>query len=143
MSRSIAIAAALAALLTGCVNVEYSWLVVEVDGTVVAPEAGAITVEFHHLKQGEGALAHPLGWIDEIAIDGPGAFAHELTYPEHDGTGLAVYAWQDVDGDGVFCAPGADDELAGAESVLEFPAFEASVAITLSPACAGPERFFD
>ena len=143
MSRSLAIVGVVCALLTGCLNDDFAWLIVDIDGWIDAPDPdAAVTIEFHHAHQGSGALGHPLGWIDEVEVT-PAAFTHQLRYPEHAGEGLVLYAWQDVDGDGAFCAPGSDPERSGAVEVTEFPAFEVSVDLALVAACAGPERLTD
>jgi len=140
-SFSLLIVTALLSLsLAGCLNNEFSFLRIEVNGTIESPQEGAIFIEFHHMQQGEGELGHPLGLIEEIQTAGPGAFDHVLDYPEHAGEGLLVYAWQDTDGDEVFCGLGAPDELSGASGINEELDFEETVHVLLESVCLGPER---
>ncbi len=139
MSR---LAIALTLLLAGCVNGDLVLQVIDVSGDVASPESGDVHLELHHAERGDGELAHPLGPIDALTLDSPGPFEHELLYPSSEGRGLVVYAWQDLDGDGVLCAPGADPEPVGAAWFDEIPedAFALSVELTLDVECLGPER---
>ncbi len=130
-------------LPAGCINADVELLEIDVSGTVDAVPGAPVHLEFHHAERGEGALSYPLGWIDDDALDAPGAFGHELLYPTGDGTGLVVYGWQDLDGDGLLCAIGQDAELAGAVLVTDgVPDFdEPDVVLDLDTPCVGPERF--
>lgn len=130
----------LALLTGGCLNEDLVFLTIEVEGTVLSSELGPVFVEFHHAQQGEGELAHPLGWIDGLELDAPGGFSHLLDYPQHRGAGLFVTAWQDLDGDGLLCGPGAAPEPSGAGPVIDSPGFEIAVEVPLDAACLGPER---
>lgn len=93
------------------------------------------TVELHAAWAGEGDLRHPLELL--ATLEGP--VAGEVLLPEID-EDLVVYAWQDLDGDGLHCAPGVDDELAGLV-VVPFD-FEVLAELVLDTACVGPERLF-
>lgn len=125
-----------------CLNEELLISRIDLQGTVVSSEEGPVFMEFHHAQQGEGELAHPLGWIEGISLDAPGDFQHLLDYPDHLGTGLFVYAWQDLDGDGLLCSPGAAAEPSGAATVIDSPGLAVTVEIELNTSCLGPERLF-
>jgi hypothetical protein len=139
ISRLI-VPALLSLSLSGCLNNEFRFLRLEVNGTVESTEDGAIFIEFHHMQKGQGELGHPLGLIEEIQTPGPGEFEHVLDYPEHAGEGLVVYAWQDADGDEIFCGLGGLDELSGASGISELLDFEETVQVVLDSICLGPER---
>ena len=127
-------------LLAGCASQTTTLLEVELTGVVTAGAAeGDVEVQLHFAEQGVGELAHPLGEIERFEASLGVGFAHAFDYPPDDGTGLLVYAWHDADGDGVLCAPGVDDELAGLVEVEEFPAFAVEVELELDLACGGPE----
>ncbi len=126
--------------LGGCLNQDLAYLTIRLDGTILSSEAGPISVEFHHAAQGEGVLAHPLGWIDEIVLDASGPFTHQLDYPLHRGSGLFVYAWQDLDSDGLLCRPGGASEPSGGSDIINSLSLQITVEVILEAACLGPER---
>ena len=111
-------------LLGGCLNQDLSYLTIELDGT----------------EQGEGGLAHPLGWIDGVELDDSGSFTHQLDYPLHRGSGLFVYAWQDLDSDGLLCSPGGPSEPSGGSDTIETLNLQITVEVALDAVCLGPER---
>lgn len=92
-------------------------------------------VEVHAAWAGEGALRHPLKLLAQL--EGP--VDEEILLPEID-EDLVIYAWEDLDGDGVHCALGVDDELAGA---VEVPFdFDVLAEPVLDTPCVGPERLY-
>lgn len=110
------------------------------DGSPSVP--GAVTVALFHASSGEGDLAHPLELIERFELDGPGDFSHVFLYPLEVGEGLVVYAWQDLDGDGILCAPGQTLEVAGLVEVNPFPAHSVLISLSLGSPCAGPESLY-
>ena len=80
--------------------------VVELTGEIVLPpEAGTTGKIYVSLFQAwalQGELRHPLQLIENFET-APGAFSHSFEYPANDGEGLIVFAWADLDGDGVHC----------------------------------------
>ena len=62
----------LATLLLGCVNGDATFFVSDITVTLQAPGDGPVVVVFHHaIQQVEfGELAHPLGPIEEVTVDG-------------------------------------------------------------------------
>jgi len=134
-------ALALLAAQTGCINEDYVFYVTDITVDVDAPGDGPITVVFHHAWQGEGVTGHPLGPIEEVTFDALPA-THTLSYPQHAGEGLVLYAWQDDDGDGVLCAPGVDDEASGVTEVEGFPAHQLDAFVTLDALCRGAEGLY-
>jgi hypothetical protein len=127
-------------LAFGCVNADETWREIDVVVTVESAAPGPVFVDFHHAEVGEGLLAHPLGLIESVDVDGPGGFLHPLLYPAHAGEGLVVYAWQDLDGDGLLCAPGTEHELAGLTTARVDGPFDAVAVVRPSVPCAGAER---
>lgn len=135
---------ALFLLSAGCVDVPL--LQVDVTGEL---ELGAAwqgplnaQVQLHHAWQGEGVLRHPFGELARLDAEAPGEFATQLLYPEEEGEGLLVYAWADLNDDGVLCAPGTPDEPAGLIEVSDFPDFEVHAQVLLNRPCAGPEMLY-
>ena len=98
----------------------------------------------HHAESGAGRFTHPLGEFAAFPELGePGAELRVTARaPVDEGEGLVVYAWLDVDGDGILCAPGVTDEPAGLVEVDLFPAHALSFTLTLTATCSGPEALY-
>ncbi len=137
------LACMLSMLLAACGEGPRPTMPVTLQGQVIAePDpAGPVRVRLYHAWSLEGELRHPLQFIEEFET-APGAFRHEFGYPLDIGEGLVAYAWQDLDGDGVFCTPAFRDELAGLTEAVEFPADTVTVEIRLVQPCAGPDWFY-
>lgn len=133
-------------LLMACLSEDLQLLQVQVSGEVLppdtGPQAGAVTLVFHHAWVGEGELEHPLGPIDSLTLDGPGPFEAELLYPVEAGEGLVLYAWLDADRDGALCAPDSAPEASGLVEVEGFPAYAVEADVPLSEGCSGAEVLF-
>ena len=105
--------------------------------------AGTVHVSVHHGWLGEGLLRHPMAFIDRDTVEAPGSLDLVFDVPtDAGGEGLVVYAWHDRDGDGVLCSIDGDrTEHAGAVVVETWPAYAATIGLTLDTPCAGPETF--
>lgn len=137
-----------ALLLAGCINDDLTLYEFELRGTVTVaaglPNTGALQLELHHAESGTGRFTYPLGQFAAFPeVGSPGA---ELTVtaraPVDEGHGLVVYAWLDVDGDGILCAPGVADEPAGLVELDDFPAHTLRFTLTLAAPCSGPEALY-
>ncbi len=130
--------------LLGCINDDLRLYEVALTGeitSVAAGQGGVVHVEVHHASAGTGQLERPLGLIDRFELaDGERSVDTELLVPIDEGQGLVVYAWLDLDGDGVLCSlAGNRDEPAGAIELGEFPAHAIDFELELDTACVGPE----
>ncbi len=116
---------------------------VELQGRILVPEGleGQLEVRLYHAWSLTGELRHPLEFITAFQPQGP-EFTHRFDYPLDGGAGLVVYAWMDVDGDGVLCTPAERRDLAGLVAVAELGDGRLQLAVPLSDACRGPEWFF-
>lgn len=125
----------------GCINEDRRLFEVEMSGEVIAEGSGAVHLELHHARTGEGVLATYLGRIDETEIEGAGEASWTTLVPLGVGEGLVLYGWMDVDGDGVLCGVGGEAEpagiveLAGVEHALEF-------SLVLAEPCAGASALY-
>ena len=128
-------------ILTGCINEDRVLYVSDLSVDIETSSEGPITVVFHHARQGDGITGHPLGQIEEAVFDAT-TVEYQLTVPISEGEGLVLYGWQDVDGDGVLCAPGVDDEPSGLVEVTEFPAHALEITLPLDAMCRGAEALF-
>lgn len=132
----------------GCVNEDVRLYELELRGEVTVadglPSAGRLQIELHHAEGGTGKFTHPLGLFAGFADVGAAneAVTLETLVPIDEGTGLVVYAWLDVDGDGILCAPGVDDEPAGLVRLADFPAHALEFSLALGTPCVGPEALY-
>ena len=131
--------------LVGCVNSRTQWVEVTVTTELIAPEGLSAPVygEWNHTWSGEGELRVPLLPFEDFAAEGPGLVTTTLLVPLDGVEGLTLYAWMDLDGDGLHCAPGVTDEPAGLGEALPFPATEAEVTLSLEAPCLGAEALWD
>jgi hypothetical protein len=110
--------------------------------TTAAPGlAGRVTLRVFQAWAGSGILRHPLEPIAQFQAP-LGGFQQVIDYPVNDGEGLIVYAWLDVDGDGVHCTPSVRGEPAGLVEVQGFPPDPVGVTVDMNVPCAGPEFFY-
>ena len=118
---------------------------VELTGEILLPpeagQGGKVYVSLFHAWSLQGELRHPLQLIESFEA-APGAFTHKFEYPENNGEGLLVFAWVDLDGDGVHCTMTSRRDLSGLSEVTPFPADRVSVTVTLTEPCRGPDFFY-
>ncbi len=124
-------------LLLGCAVTDL--YVVDVQAEVESALDGPVYAELAYATWGTGELETPYQPIVEIELDGPGSFEQTLELDLSLGDGVALYAWQDLDGDGEHCAPGSDDEPAGLVVAEDWPSHELELIVELDTPCAGPE----
>lgn len=145
-TRPLALLLALAA--SACINEDTRLYVLDLRGQVEVadglPTTGQLQIELHHAEGGAGRFVHPLGLFAEFADAGAPGDPLELAaqVPIDEGSGLVVYAWLDVDGDGVLCAPGVADEPAGLLELADFPAHTLEFSLVLASPCLGPEALY-
>ena len=124
--------------LLGCIP-QSSFQTVMVTGQVQTEGSGPLQGELHYARsEMTDLLSHPGGYLETLSFDEDGAFELTLAVPLGLGSGLAAYAWQDSDEDGLLCGLGADNELSGAD-VVEQLDFEVDFDIWLTEPCAGAE----
>lgn len=133
------------ALFTGCSSVANQRRIL-LDGTIETADddtAGTVHISVHHAWLGEGALRHPMGFVQATTVAAPGAFEARFDVPtDEGGEGLVLYAWHDRDGDGVLCAMDGDRrERSGAVVIDGWPTYAATLAVALTETCAGAETF--
>jgi hypothetical protein len=135
-----------ASALTGCEGMpaeEYATTTLNGEVRMAAGPVPAGTLHFrlYVLESLEGDLQHPLEEIEDFVSDSP-VFSHTFDYPLHKGDGLAIHAWADTDGDGIFCTPTARLDPSGLAYTPETPSGEISMVITLSENCRAANYFY-
>lgn len=124
--------------LLGCIP-QTTVQIVTLTGQIEADGSGPLQAEVHHASgSGTGVLAYPGGYLETLSPEDDGTFSLTLTVPTDEGSGLAVYAWQDRDEDGLLCGLGVDDELAGAAATATLDA-AVTLDVWLTEPCAGAE----
>ena len=102
-----------------------------------------IYLSAHHAWFGEGSLRVPASEFDSMLWREGDSFSWTIDVPLLDeAEGLLLYAWQDLDGDGVFCGFDAEDEYSDLVEVLDFPTFEATVVLNLTRRCQPSENLW-
>ncbi len=143
----------IAVAAVACINEDRRLYEVELSGEVTVatgpdtdpdtgPKTGMVHLELHHASSGEGPLATPLGLIDDTEIAGPGPTQWTTLVPLGEGEGLVLYAWLDIDGDGLLCGLGAAPEPAGVLELTGFPAHTLEFSLVLDTPCAGPSALY-
>jgi len=146
MTRSIGLSCWVA-LALGCVNEDLRFYEVELSGTITTADPaldgqGEVHLELHHERVGLGEFEHPFGLIESWTLaTGEREFTGTGLVPTDNGAvGLVVYAWLDLDGDGVLCSVDGDrSEPAGFVVLDGYPAHSLEFVLTLSEPCKGPE----
>jgi len=137
--------AAVILFIAGCGEAERPTTPVSISGTIAAPPGVASDVKafvsLYHAWSLEGDLRHAVEFIDSFEAQ-IGSYSHEFSYPLDRGEGLLIYAWLDVDDDGVLCTPDVRVDIAGLTEVTSYPAAEVSADIEIVAPCAGPDWFF-
>ncbi|TDJ45117.1 MAG: hypothetical protein E2O50_01965 [Gammaproteobacteria bacterium] len=137
---------ALAALVSSCSDTpEEAFTAVTLNGEVkmsVGPmPPGTLYFRLYNLESLEGELQHPLHEIEDFQSDSP-VFTHTFEYPLHMGEGLAIHAWLDVDGDGIFCTPSKRLDPSALEYTETTPEGEINMTITLTENCRAANFFY-
>ena len=132
-------------VLAGCGETAPPTMPVTISGSIAAPAgmkaSGKVFVSLYHAWALEGDLRHPVQFIETFETK-IGPFSHEFVYPLDRGEGLLIYAWLDVDGDGVLCTPEVRIDIAGLTEVTGYPAEDVSADVQLVAPCAGPDWFY-
>lgn len=136
-----------AALLAACSDTpepEYQTITLHGKVSMVAgpmPE-GKLHFRLYNLWYLEGDLRHPLEEIEDFESNSA-EFTHTFEYPLHKGTGLALHAWLDSDGDGIFCTPTARTDPAGITTFDETPAAgDLDIEVKLTENCRQAGYFY-
>jgi hypothetical protein len=140
-----------AALLTGVFLIgcsgapEEKFTAITLDGRVrmiAGPvPAGTIHFRLYNLEAGSGDLAHPLAEIEDFESDSA-EFTHTFEYPLHKGEGIALHAWLDADGDGIFCTPDSRTDPSGMSWNGETPEGTIELSVLLSDNCRAASWFY-
>ncbi len=137
-------------LATSCINNDVvlfeTELVASVGYLQAFDQPATLHIEVHHAEFG-GPVPHALGLIASFEVEGetraPDSWRETILVPTEEGEGLVVYAWLDLDNDGVLCGlNGAGNEPVGLIKLAEFPSHNLEFELLLDGVCLGPERLY-
>ena len=130
-------------LFAGCINDEVFFQRIVVSGNIVSDTVDApVYISAHHAWFGEGVLRIPVKKFASVEILEAGDFTWTVDVPLlEEAEGLALYAWQDLDGDGDFCSLEGAEEFSDLVEVA-FPSYSAVVEHSLENSCVAPENFW-
>ena len=100
-----------------------------------------INLTIFHAISGIGFQEHPLYEIESFTSDQL-TFQHTFDYDGEGNRGLLVYAWVDLDGDGINCTPVSRTDLAGIAVNEEFPKTNEVFKVEIKTPCVGPDWFY-
>ena len=94
-----------------------------------------------HALSGIGFQEHPLYEIESFTSEKT-TFSHTFNYDSSGNTGLVVYAWIDLDDDGILCTPTSRIDLAGIDVNELFPLNNMPFTVKINTPCVGPDWFY-
>jgi len=100
-----------------------------------------INLTIFHAISGIGFQEHPLYEIESFTSDQL-TFQHTFDYDAKGNRGLLVYAWIDLDGDGINCTPVSRVDLAGVAVNEKFPKTNEVFQVEVQTPCVGPDWFY-
>ena len=129
-------------LLFSCVSNEFFFQEYELSIQVSNPTSGAshqATLLYEWF--GEGVLRYPMYPIDETTFDGDTVASWKVLVEKEQGEGLALYVWEDVDGDEALCSPENRSERAGL-ILVDGTELQQEISLELQQECLGAERLY-
>ena len=130
-------------LLLGCISQEinYKQYNFSIEVTNATPEAS------HHATLlfewfGEGPLRYPMYPLEETSFPNEKINSWEVLVEQELGEGLAIYVWEDVDGDDVLCSLDNRTERSGL-LIFDDSKLDNTLEVELTGECLGFERLFD
>ena len=129
--------------LLGCISQEIYYKQYDISLQVLNANNG-VTHNATLLFQwfGENELRYPMYPIEEISFDGENLENWEVLVEKDLGEGLALFVWEDVDGDDVLCSLENRTERSGLV-VFDENKIVVEQQIELSSECLGFERLFE
>jgi len=130
-----------AVLCCGCATTTL-WHEVVAEVSFEAPSDAPVQLSWYQTWHGVGELARPLRPLGEVTLPNADSVSQVMWVPVEEGEGLSIHAWQDIDGDGLLCAPGTSEDVAGLWVSEEDPDFTLSIILTLAEPCAPAEALY-
>ena len=132
-------------LTFACYNNVLQYQQVELEGTITSShESGKVYMSAHHAWFGKAELRVPNVGFLTTEQDAPGDFTWTINVPVDDvAEGLSIYAWQDLDNDGVLCSLQGEQEYSDLIQVVAYPTFYAYLELQLENPCKAVTEVWD
>jgi len=134
----------LALLINACSEPEPEGEEITISGQIITSEniqGKTFNLSVFHAQSGIGFQQHPLYEIESFTSESLN-FNHTFIYNSSGNSGLVVYAWLDIDQDGIMCTTQSRDDIAGIDLNEDFPNSNQSFTIELTQQCVGPDWFY-
>ena len=131
-------------LINACSESEPEGQEITISGQIITSEDSqgkTFNLSIFHAQSGIGFQQHPLYEIESFTSQSPN-FNHTFLYNSSGNSGLVVYAWWDIDEDGIMCTTQSRNDIAGIDLNENFPNSNQSFTITLTQQCVGPDWFY-
>ena len=131
-------------LINACSESEPEGEEITISGQIITSEdvqGKTFNLSVFHAQSGIGFQQHPLYEIESFTSQSLN-FNHTFIYNSSGNSGLVVYAWLDIDQDGIMCTPQSRDDIAGIDLNEDFPNSNQSFMIELTQQCVGPDWFY-
>ena len=131
-------------LINACSESEPEGQEITISGQIITSEDSqgkTFNLSIFHAQSGIGFQQHPLYEIESFTSQSPN-FNHTFLYNSSGNSGLVVYAWLDIDEDGIMCTTQSRNDIAGIDLNENFPNSNQSFTITLTQQCVGPDWFY-
>ena len=131
-------------LINACSESEPEGQEITISGEVITSEDSqgkTFNFSIFHAQSGIGFQQHPLYEIESFTSQSPN-FNHTFLYNSSGNSGLVVYAWLDIDEDGIMCTTQSRNDIAGIDLNEDFPNSNQSFTIELTQQCVGPDWFY-
>jgi hypothetical protein len=134
----------LALLINACSEPGPEGEEITISGQIITSEniqGKTFNLSVFHAQSGIGFQQHPLYEIESFTSESLN-FNHTFIYNSSGNSGLVVYAWLDIDQDGIMCTTQSRDDIAGIDLNEDFPNSNQSFTIELTQQCVGPDWFY-
>ena len=121
-------------LINACSESEPEGDEITITGEIITSEDSqgkSFNLSIFHAQSGIGFQQHPLYEIESFTSQSQ-TFNHTFLYNSSGNTGLVVYAWLDVDQDGIMCTTQSRNDVAGIDLNEDFPNSNQSFTIELT-----------
>ena len=130
-------------LLASCINDTLQYRRVLLSGTLISEEDNIIYLSAHHAWYEDDLLRHPAAqFATSESMPGDFSWSIDVPFSETTADGLLIYAWQDTDGDGIFCGLDGDVEYSDMYALSEEPPFSMEISLTPQFPCEAPETLY-
>ncbi|MBM76405.1 MAG: hypothetical protein CMK59_13450 [Proteobacteria bacterium] len=129
--------------LIACIseNISFKEYDISIQISNPSPDASHNAMLLHEWV-GEGILRYPMYPLEEIYFNGDTLDSWTVLVRQDQGEGLALFVWEDIDGDEIHCGIDKEEERSKLV-ILDETTLNISTTIELAESCLGFERQYD